>query len=111
MATSCVSCAALLYQAVILTLTAPLQQVFHHLNAKMVLLSDNFVILDECFFRAPGLNVMRDVPKAYLIPADTPVSFDKYLATLDEAVFEEEKVGPDFVDTIVSLLLTSAFRT
>lgn len=60
----------------------------------MVLLSDNFVILDECFFRAPGLNTMRDVPKSYRIPTDTSVSFDKFLATLDEAVFEEEKVCP-----------------
>lgn len=59
----------------------------------MVLLSDNFTILDECFFRAPGLDIMRDIPKTYNVPADTQVSFDKYLATLDEAVFQEEKVG------------------
>lgn len=65
--------------------------VFHHLNAKMVLLSDKFVILDECFYRAPGINVLRDIPKQYQIPSDTSVSFDKHLATSDEAVFEEEK--------------------
>ncbi|KAK9899090.1 hypothetical protein P389DRAFT_209107 [Cystobasidium minutum MCA 4210] len=65
--------------------------VFHHLNAKMVLLSDNFVILDECFFRAPGLGIMRDIPKDYKLPSDTQVSFEKHIATLDEAVYEEQK--------------------
>lgn len=58
----------------------------------MVLLSEKFVILDECFFRAPGLDVMRDVPKPYIVPSDTKVSFEKHIATLDNAVFEEEKV-------------------
>lgn len=58
----------------------------------MILLSDNFVVLDECFFRGPGLNVMRDIPKEYKVPSDTSVTFSKYLSTLDEAVFEEEKV-------------------
>lgn len=58
----------------------------------MVLLSEKFVILDECFFRAPGLDIMRDIPKAYVVPSDTKVSFEKHIATLDNAVFEEEKV-------------------
>lgn len=68
--------------------------VFHHMNSKAVLFSDKFIELDDCFFRLPGVTSHRDIPKEVKLAEDLEVEFEKHLATIQELVFEEEKVRP-----------------
>ena len=63
------------------------------MNSKAVLFSDKFIELDDCFFRLPGLTSHRDIPKEVKLAEDLEVEFERHLATIQELVFEEEKVG------------------
>jgi hypothetical protein len=68
-------------------------------------MSDQFVVLDECFYRPPGIHNLRDIPKSYKIPLETNATFDKHVATVEEAVFEEEKVGWNYTTQVVPTLI------
>lgn len=63
------------------------------MNSKMLLFDDKFVGLDDCFFRIPGFKSLSDVPRSVILAEDVQVDFDRHIATVDQLVFEEERVG------------------
>lgn len=69
---------------------------YHHWNCKTLLLDEQFVTIDECFYKVPGVaKLPSGVPRNVIIEHDTKISFDKHLATVDELVFENEQVRRD----------------
>ena len=63
------------------------------MNSKMILVDDKFVELDDCFFRIPGIRSLSDVPKTVKLADGVQVDFEKHIATVEDFVFEEEKVS------------------
>lgn len=66
------------------------------MNSKMLLVDEKFAELDDCFFRIPGIQSLSDVPKSVVLAEGVQVDFDKHIATVEELVFEEEKVSALF---------------